>query len=84
MRTEVYRPEFDYDTELGAKEIANQHTWDLYAKGMTVELLSDKSLYSKKEVLEQLDGELGKSLGKEVTGLLEQALSENPRKGQGH
>ena len=31
MRTEVYRPEFDYDTELGAKEIANQHTWDLYA-----------------------------------------------------
>jgi serine/threonine protein kinase len=79
MRTEVYRPEFDYDTELGEKEIANQHTWDLYAWAvLTVETLAGKSLFSKKEVSEQLHGDVGNSLGEEITSLFELALSEDP------
>ena len=72
MRTEVYRPDFDYDTELGEKEIANQHTWDLYAWAvLTVEVLAGKSLFSKKEVSEQLHGDVGKALGEEITSLFQ-------------
>ena len=79
MRTEVYRPEFDSDTELGEKEIANQHTWDLYAWAvLTLEVLAEKSLFSKKEVSEQLHGDVGNSLGEEITSLFELALSEDP------
>ena len=79
MRTEVYRPEFDHDTELGEKEIANQHTWDLYAWAvLTIEVLAEKSLFSKQQVLEQLHGDVGKALGEEITSLFELALSEDP------
>jgi len=82
MRTAPYRPEYDKNSDAGAKELSSQHTWDLFAWAvLAVELLANEHVGdSVDEAKTLLNGKVSKLVGPEITKLLKSALATDPSK----
>lgn len=79
MSSAPYRPEFTPGTDSGEKEIANQHTWDLYAWSMmTIEFITGQTVDNREEGLALLKQNLGPKVGGSIQELLESAIAANP------
>ena len=61
------------------KEIANQHTWDLYAWSMmTIEFITGQTVDNREEGLALLKQNLGPKVGASIQELLGSAIAANP------